>query len=102
MSLTPALSPRAERGRDPRSGRVRGEQRTSASLISQRDRQQCVDLAAVEDDGPAGEFPDAALAPDLVEVGSCGKEGHVALLHRPHDQKIRRYFEDLSTLLHDL
>ena len=72
-------------------GRGRGESAVLrggvASLDSQRDCQQGVDLAIVEDDRFAGEFPGAGFSHHLVEITAGGEEGHIALLHRPHDQQ---------------
>src|SRR5262249_38956115 len=58
-----------------------------SSFVRTTNCQQGVDLATVEDDRFAGEFPGAGFSHHLVEITAGGEEGHIALLHRPHAQK---------------
>ena len=55
-----------------------------------------IDLVAVEDDVFAGKFPDAIHQFDLVDIAPGAKEGHIALLHRPHNHEICHEIERVS------
>ena len=55
---------------------------------SDRDREQGVDLAAVENDFFAGELPLLAAAHDPIDIAAGGEDHHVAFLHRADDEKV--------------
>src|SRR3954465_4034874 len=59
---------------------------------SERDREQRVDLAAVEHDilarePPAGFAPRGIATHDPVDIAAGSEQGHRAVLHRAHDDK---------------
>src|SRR5512142_908299 len=55
---------------------------------SEREGQQRVDLAAVEDDGLPCEVPAGDAVHDAVDIPSDREEHHRAILHRAHDEEI--------------